>query len=250
MKTTSSKENNPYSLQVRLFENKLKKDKGTFFAKVKSSNVMNIEEICKQAELRGGSSIKANIMKNAVEEFFKEMAYKLASGISVNTGYFTATPSIKGVFKSANDIFDKDRHSIRFRFNQGNKMREEVSKVNVEIVGLNPNDAYLDYVCDLTTMSENEMVTANKIIKLGGNKIKVFGDDESVGVYFTNTETKQKTKVPMSDISDNGIKSITLLVPDLDPGFYSITIQTQYTSGATATKEVNSLELTHIVEVV
>jgi hypothetical protein len=246
---TGTKEN-PYSLQVRLFENKLKNSEGTFYAKVKSPNVMNIEQICKQAELRGNASIKANVMKSAVEEFFKEMAYKLASGIAVNTGYFSASPAIKGVFKSTNETFDPDRHAIRFRFNQGNKLRKEIEKVNVEIVGLSPNEASLDYIFDLTSTTENELATANKIIKLVGNKIRVAGDDESVGVYFTNTETQKKTKVPMNDICDNGIKSLSLLVPDLEAGEYTISVLTQFSSSTTTTKEVTTLELPHLIEVV
>lgn len=248
LKTTTDQ--NPYSLQVRLFENKLSKTNGTYFAKVKSQSVMNIEEICKQAEKRGGSHIKANTMKSAVEEFFKEMAYKLSSGVSVNTGYFTATPSIKGSFKSTSDNFDPERHQIRFRFTQGSLMRNEIEKVNVDIIGHNPNEASLDYVYDFASQMENDTVTANKNIKLVGNKIKVAGDDESVGIYFVNTETDTRTKVPMLDIIDNGPKNITLLVPNLEQGAYKIEIVTQYSSGSTLTKDVNTLELSYLVHVV
>jgi hypothetical protein len=60
------------------------------------------------------------------------MGYQLKDGYSVNTGYFTDTPLIKGVFKHALDKFDRLRHSLYFLFTQGEFLRRELDEVSVE----------------------------------------------------------------------------------------------------------------------
>lgn len=246
----SKETQNPYQIQVRLFKNQLNTENGAYYARVKAINTLNIKQVCEQAVKRGGSNMSVSNMEQAVEEFFKEMAYKLASGISINTGYFTASPSIKGAFKTINDTFDKDKHTIKINLTQGDKLRNEIENSKVTVLGPNPDDHNLNYVLDYTTKEENSTVTSGKAIKLLGKKICVAGDDESVGIYFTNTETDVVTKVPAQNILENNPKSIIMITPELTPGMYTLEIKTQHCASNCINKTVTSIAYPNVIEVV
>jgi hypothetical protein len=53
---------------------------------------------------------------NSVNHFFKEMMYQLYDGFSVNTGWFTVTVHIGGLFHSVKEIFDPKKHPVSFKF--------------------------------------------------------------------------------------------------------------------------------------
>ena len=74
---------------------------------------------------RGGAPSTAEAMEHNVALFLKEMSYQLMDGYSVNTGYFTANAQVRGVFDSRSETFDSAKHSILFRFNQGDLLRKE-----------------------------------------------------------------------------------------------------------------------------
>lgn len=246
-KTTNS---NPYQIQVRLFKNQMKRsEESAYYARVKALNTINTKQICEQAVKRGGSNMSASNMEQAVEEFFKEMAYKLASGLSVNTGYFTATAAVKGSFKTVNDNFDKEKHSMRINLTQGEKLRSELENSNITVLGPNHVEYNVNYLFDYTTERENACVTSGKNIKLQGKRIRVAGDDESVGVYFTNIDTDVVTKIPSKCILENNPGSLIILMPELEPGSYTIEIKTQYASSGRNLKSVVSMEYPNVIEV-
>ncbi len=72
-------------------------------------------------------------MEHTVNLFLKEMAYCLCDGFSINAGYFTAQTVIRGVFASANERFDPEKHSVLFDFQQGSLLRKELSNVEVDV---------------------------------------------------------------------------------------------------------------------
>ncbi len=110
-----------HKIKAYLYDNYLTKDNpNDYIARVSSERSLNIEEICLSAVMRGGADVSASAMKHAAELFLKEMAYHLlCDGYSVNTGYFTASALIRGVFDSPSEDFTQGMHAILFRFNQG-----------------------------------------------------------------------------------------------------------------------------------
>lgn len=241
---------NPYQVQVRLYKNPLDKEKDNYYARVKAHDTVDIADICKQAELRGGSDISATLMQHAVEAFFKEMSYKLQSGMSVNTGYFVACPSVKGVFKSPHDKFDKERHSLQFKFYQGHMLRKDIENINVNIANFNTNAPTIANVYDHTTNEDNNIITPSHIIKLTGKRIRIAGDDDSIGLYFINTQTGERTKVNSNSIIENKPKSVYLICPHLTPGTYTIEIRTQHINSNVTSKQVNTITYDGLLQVI
>lgn len=242
-------EKNPYQLQVRLYKNNFQTESGPYYAKTVAIGTLNTADICKQAVQRGGSNLSPSLMKQAVDDFFEEMAYKLESGMAVNTGYFYAVPTIKGSFDSKYDSFDEDRHSIQFTFSQGQLMRKKIEKVNFKILGYNENEPRLESVYDYTTTSKNGLITPNRNLKLFGNKIRVSGEDENVGIYFVNTDTKERTKLPAEFILENNPSCVIILCPELAPGLYTLELLTQYQSSAKVNKNVTTISYENVLQV-
>lgn len=233
---------NVYQIQVKLFKNQLDSENGSYYARVKALNSLNIKQVCQQAVTRGGINMSALNMEQAVEGFLREMCYKLASGISINTGYFIATPSIKGTFDSVNDTYDKGRHTLKVNLIQGDKLRNELENANVSVVGFSSNEHFIDSVYDYATKSKNGVITPGDVVKIVGKKIRIDGSDEAVGLYFNNVETGEVTKVPVDKVYENKPKSLMVRVPELSKGNYTLEIKTQHLASNVTTKSLTVIE--------
>jgi hypothetical protein len=110
---------------------------------------LNIADVCRSAVTRGGADISAAAMEHAVNLFLKEMGYNLCDGFSINTGWFTASVSIKGVFDSPLENFNPAKHTVMFDFKQGALLRKELGAVTIEISGVADTAAYIAQVTDI-----------------------------------------------------------------------------------------------------
>jgi DNA-binding domain/Domain of unknown function (DUF4469) with IG-like fold len=232
-----------HKIKAYLYDNVLTKDNpNDFTARTASERSLNVQQICLSAANRGGADISASAMEHATELFLKEMAYQLCDGFSVNTGYFMASTTIRGVFDSPSETFNKDKHSIIFQFNQGEKLRAEIPNIEVEILGVAESSAVILQVTDVKSGSVNDLLTPGRNLKIVGSKIKVTGDNASVGVYFVDATTQARTKVDPSDIVTNNPSELIVVIPALAAGTYTIEVLTQY-SGSQSLKEPRTATL-------
>ncbi|MDR1679231.1 MAG: DUF4469 domain-containing protein, partial [Prevotellaceae bacterium] len=215
-----------------LYNNPLTEDPSDLVARVSSERTRSIKTICDIAVTRGGARIPAADMEHSVNLFLKEMSYQLCDGYSVNTGYFTATPLIRGVFNDPKESFNPDKHSILFQFNQGELLRAELSNVTVEIQGVADSSLSITQVVDVKSGSVNDLITPSRNLKIEGNKLKIIGESETNGVYFVNQATQARTKVDASDIVTNNPSQLIIVIPELPAGAYSLEVVTQYAVGS------------------
>jgi nucleoid DNA-binding protein len=108
-----------HKIKAQLYDNVLTENTNDFIARVMSEKSLFVADVARSAQNRGGASISAEDMEHAVNLFLKEMCYCLCDGFSINTGYFTAQTLIKGVFNSASENFNPEKHSVSFDFHQG-----------------------------------------------------------------------------------------------------------------------------------
>lgn len=221
-----------HSIKANLYDNPLTDDPNDFIARVSTERTLNVNDICDSAVSRGGADISASAMSHGVELFLKEMAYQLCDGFSVNTGYFTASPLIKGVFNSADEKFNAAKHSVAFQFNQGDTLRKELAGVEVSIQGVADSSIAVLQVTDVKTGSVNDQLTPNRNLKIKGYKLKLAGDNAAVGVYFVNKDTAERTKVDASDIVTNNPSELVIVIPALAAGAYTLEAVSQYSVGA------------------
>ncbi len=97
-------------------------------------------------------------------------------------------------------------------------------------------------VTDVKSGSVNDLLTPGRNLKIAGSKIKVTGEDPSVGVFFVNVVTQARTKVEASDIVTNNPSEVMVVIPELAAGTYAIELLTQY-SGSQTLKEPRTATL-------
>jgi hypothetical protein len=220
-----------HKIKAQLYDNALTENPNDYIARVVSEKSLSVRDIAQLAQSRGGANISAEAMEHAVNLFLKEMSYCLCDGFSINTGYFTVQPSIKGVFNSASENFNREKHSVSFDFHQGSLLRQELANVEVEVSGVADTSCVITQVIDIKSGSVNDLITPNRNLKISGTKIKVIGDNAANGVYFVNQETLERIKVDASDFVINNPSEVIIVIPALAAGMYQVEVVTQYVSG-------------------
>ena len=114
-----------HTIKAWMYENLLTDNQNDFSARVSAERALTVREICESAVTRGGADIGAGAMEHAVELFHKELGYRLCDGFSINTGWYTASMHVKGVFDSPTEAFDPQKHSVMAEFHQGAELRKE-----------------------------------------------------------------------------------------------------------------------------
>ena len=229
-----------HKIKAWLYDNPLTDDPNDFVARVSSERSLSVNDICESAVSRGGADTSAQTMEHNVKLFLKEMAYLLCDGYSVNTGYFTASMLIKGVFNSPAETFNVDKHTLSFQFNQGDTLRSELASVGVDIMGVAESGTTIAQVTDVKSGSVNDMLTPNRNLKVKGSKIKLVGDNTSIGVYFINQASGASIKVDSADVVTNNPSELIIVIPGLAAGTYKLQVVTQFSGSSTPLKEPRS----------
>jgi hypothetical protein len=226
-----------HKIKAYLYDNALTEDPNDFIARVASERTLNIADIAQLAATRGGADISAPAMEHAARLLFKEMAYSLCDGFSINAdGWFNASPCIRGVFNSPDEQFDPAKHTISFEFHQGALLRKELEQVEVEIFGEADPSFYIARVTDMKTGSVNDILTPGRNLRISGSKLKISGNNPSNGVYFMRQDTQEYIAVDSSDIVVNKPSELLIVIPQLAAGTYRVNVITQH-GGTTQLKE-------------
>jgi hypothetical protein len=115
-----------------------------------------------------------------------------------------------------------------FQFNQGDLLRDELSSVEVEIMGVADTGLSISQVTDVKTGSVNDLLTPNRNLKITGRKIRVDGDKEGIGVYFVNQTSRESAKVDPADLVVNDPSELIIVIPELVAGTYKLQVNTQF----------------------
>ena len=221
-----------HKIQAQLYDNVVSPNSNDLIARVMTDRTLNVRDICLSAVARGGADIHADAMEHAVNLFHREMAYNLCDRFSINTGWYTASVGIKGVFDSPAERFNHDKHTVMFEFRQGALLRRELSSVTVEITGVADTSAYIAHVTDIKTGSINDLLTPGRNLRISGSKIKIAGSSDVNGVFFINQETLARTAVDPSDIVVNNPSEVLIIIPPLSAGVYHVEIVTRFGSNS------------------
>ena len=161
----------------------------------------------------------------------------LLTGMRVNTGLYSAEVGARGVILGG--VWDDTRNSLYVNFTQGADLREAIGQTKVNILEAEKNVRYIqdgyadgaDVDADTRAPQDGIVATAGRAFTVKGNKLKIAGDDPSVGITLTDAEGEE-TKVPLETIYVNEPKRLTFLIPaGLADGRYTLTVTTQYSNG-------------------
>ncbi|MEN6456231.1 MAG: DNA-binding domain-containing protein [Prolixibacteraceae bacterium] len=217
-----------HRIKAYLYNNPVASKSDSYIARVSSERSLGIADICDSAVNRGGAEVSSALMQHGVSLFLKEMGYLLCDGYSVNTGYFTATPQIKGAFANVEESFHPERHRIRFRFKQGEILRNDLSSIEVEMMGAADSGPAIFQVTDVKTGSVNNLLSPNRSLKIKGRKIRVVGDNDETGIWFVNQLSGESIGVDPADLVINNPSELIIIIPELKAGTYKLQLSTRF----------------------
>lgn len=196
---------------------------------LESNGSAGIDDIIKEMR-EEDTGLREETLRHSISLYNRIITRLILNGVSVNTGLFYAVARLTGVVEGG--VWNKEKNSIYVVFNQGKELREEIAKTSVEILGEKSNIMYILETEDRKTKFRDGSATAGRNLFVRGAMLKVVGDDETVGVTLTDSKGAV-TKLDEDMITTNKPSELTLLIPsDLTNGEYTLTVTTQYTSGA------------------
>jgi len=216
-----------HKIKAKLYPNYLPTIKGAYTARTASEACLNIEQVCASLKDRGGSTGNYHDLVKHVREFLDEAAYQLCSGYAVDTGYFSIHLNINGSFNSVKEAYDPKKHPIVFHFKVRPALRRLAEHIVVEIEGLADTSGSIDKFTDTETDSVNETVTSGGLFSVSGHKMKIAGDDPSIGVYFVSSENLE-IEVKAARLNQNIAGRLAGVVPQLANGLWRVVVKTQY----------------------
>jgi hypothetical protein len=224
-----------HRIRVKLYPNHFQHVEGAYIARTDSEASLNVRQVCTTAISRGGVECDLDDFMEYIDKYNEEVAYQLCDGYAVNNGYYSIHPNIGGTFNSERDMHDHQKHPITFRFRIMAKMRRLVQFIKVDIEGVADVNGYIDEFYDFEADSSNATFVNGDQFSIHGHKIKVAGDDPTVGVYIVPVEDPSK-KVKITRIAENSPTKITGVLPD-STGFNlnRIEIHTQFTGSTSNT---------------
>lgn len=167
-------------------------------------------------------------MELAVKLHNEVVAEEVLNGVSVTTGLFHAVAQFRGT-AGPGDTWDPQRNSIYVSFTQGKALRTAIADTTVNVLGDRPKQFYIGSGYDVATRATDFSATAGRSFTVYGRNIALAGDDPSVGVSLTNTQTKAVTQLTSDMIVLSEPSRLIIQLPaDLDDGEYTLTVTTQY----------------------
>ena len=163
-------------------------------------------------------------IKGAVENLVFE-------GGAINTELFRARASIRGVFDSAGDRYDANRHVIRLKLRPGSLLQSLAGKLKAR--KLRPaGKSFIRTVYDIKTGTSDSFLTPGNNIRIKGQRLQIKGTDPSCGVYLVSAgNTVPTVKIEKTELVANKPSEIIALIPGLDKGGWTIRLVTQYSNG-------------------
>ncbi|WP_059370412.1 DNA-binding domain-containing protein [Treponema endosymbiont of Eucomonympha sp.] len=225
-------------LEYTLEDNELTKAEGDIRAQVVNVRSYTAGDIADRI-MKIGAGLTRSDVASVLEAAKQVIADIIADGGAVHFDLFNAFPSIQGVFSGADDSFDPAKHRIKANLHAGAALREAVGKIRVKKVAAVLTGTVISSVTDIKTGSVNGALTPGKDAKLSGVKLRIAGEDASVGLYFVPADG-EPVKVDASDLVVNNPGEIIAVIPALDAGTYRTRIITQFGSGGKNLKTPHS----------
>jgi hypothetical protein len=246
MSIISSFEEKLHIIPAMLYKNYLQHG-GEYIARLKANRTLTLEDVVAAAINRGGASYSADILLGAYRELNAEIVYQALDGNAVNNDLWTFYVKLSGTFNSKKEPIEKTK--ISFVFKALASLRRLTEKVTINITGIANIDAYIDTVYDFYSETSDSELTPGHNIKVEGDRIKIIGDDASIGLYFVKQSDNSRIPVNHHDLPVNSRNELIVLVPTLVPDTYKVEIVTQFTNGSNLLKEPRTITFDKILTV-
>lgn len=203
-------------------------------------NSLRNEDIA-QRIINEGSEIKYDTLLSIINQHDRIIREALMDGYSVLTKTCQFTPRVTGSWIGSSAKFDPEKHKVTLDITLSSEMRESLSHVGVEVLEVKDSGARIGLVTDTATNLSDGTITPGDDIQIDGEKIRVAGDAEGVGIFFVGSDNTAHAVTRR--LTTNDPKRLLARVPaDLADGQYTLRIVTQFSNNSTLLKEPRTLE--------
>ena len=242
---TLSEEKTDYetdALPVALYpERMIKNERGGhgYYGRVINRGSFDIETIASDLVVAGSRRSKTQIIEDW-HETCAAIIDRLINGCTVEAEYFNFSLQIKGLFEGQGDKYQKGRNSIELRTRPSEKLKQILADLDCKIAQGNTHRPLITSVYDAVSKTEDRVLTQGGFAEIRGDNIRLYGTDESVGVYFVPEDTGLDTiKLSEREIVSSHPGTLRCILPDslVKGGRYRVRIVTQYMRTTKARKE-------------
>lgn len=240
---TAAAEHKSNEVPFALYKNMLSEaNSSSYYARIINQGTCTIEDLVCDIITAGLNKSYSKEELLAVASLLKNAKLaRILTGCTVDDGFTKSSLKLSGAFKSKNDTFSSDRHTLSVSCCVTAETKELVKTIVPVIRQGNSIVPEITEVYDLESQS-SEYLTKGGFLDIKGTNIAVTGDNEDVGLYFVNCDDEAKTvKLSKEKLGRNAPKTISCVVPSgLESGTYRIMIKTQFIAGKALSKETKT----------
>lgn len=219
-------------LAADLYDNAVTEQKGDYTAKIRITGTVRNKQIAERILARG-SEFREDTIEHILNMGDQEKANAIAEGKSVVDGVGQYLLTVTGPFDGEKAAFNPAKNKLAVSYTTGKLLRDILTNVLVE-TRPSVTGPIINSIIDSTTGEMNTQLTSASPVVIDGSNIKVAGDNASIGVFLTKTgETAQKCPL----LVHNNPSQLTVMLPVLEDGEYTLSIVTQYAAGNKLVKE-------------
>lgn len=189
------------------------------------------ESVVLNKMLKRGTGLTKQEIMGVIDLYTDVVSEQVQSGFVVVTRLANFRPGIKGVFNSANDPFDSNRHHFHATISEGvvlrKQMREATGERNIAPAPLPTVSSYYDYARSTT----NKWLTPGNIGKINGKQLKFEKSGKAEGIFFIRKDNQSETRVATLSTHTDG-KLMFLIPTELASGNYTLEVRRSYTSAS------------------
>ncbi|MDR1400500.1 MAG: DUF4469 domain-containing protein [Treponema sp.] len=232
-----------HELPLWLYPNHLDEVEGKYLARPRGLQMLSTREVCVKA-VKDGYPGSVDDMEKSISWFLDTAVFDLLDGYGVNFGgYFSTRLRVGGAFENELEGFLPEKHPIGFTFATLSKLRNLLSRIRYRLEGVAGDGSVIAEFIDNTTSTVNEKVTPTGVFTILGAKIKIAGDPDKTGIYFSTPSDPGVTIKVAGNLVENSPAKIIAVVPDLSTGKkWTVQICTQYSGSGKLLKEVRTIE--------
>lgn len=211
-------------------DNSITGDKESCYAVVSSLETINLDDIITHM-IEEGSGLTRPLALAYFERLTQSIIHFASHGYSITTPLIRVRPTIVGTFNGERDTFDPERHKIKIRGTEGQRLREmRINIQSVTKVSDSLHSPVLDTFIDGDTDHKDSTVTSKGGAVLIGKRLKFDKKDTRLGLFFVPiNDPKNKIRV----LYYSGIKpsEIHFSIPALPAGNYKLMVKTLSRNG-------------------
>lgn len=219
-------------LTADLYDNAVTERKGDYTAKPRITGTVRNKQIAERILARG-SEVRLDTIEYILNMGDQEKATAIAEGKSVVDGVGQYMATITGPFEGEKALFNPEVNKLTASYVPGKLLRDLLKNVEVQTRSA-VTGPVINWLIDSTTGEKNTQLTSAAPVVISGSNIKVAGENAGVGVFFTKTGgTAQKCPL----LIHNNPSELTVMLPALEDGEYTLSIVSQYGASNKLVKE-------------